>query len=324
MKKKVVCVFSILLFTGILVSSIYAAPLEIKAISFLPKDHKLCVMIPKWIEAINSELRDEIKINWIGGPELMAALNQPEAVRKGIYDMGFIPAAYYSGILPEADAVSLSVLDFNKEREKGGLHDYLVERHKKINMMYIGTWLYDPFYLYVRKSITKLDDLKGSKLRTAAKYDKFMQKLGIVPVTIEFGETYTGLQRGVVEGFGWPTIGPRDWGWLENCKFVIDIPFYARQNTFFLMNLDKWNKLPKNVQDKINEITIKFEPEMKAYFEKAIAAEKIEMEKLGVKRVKLSDEEAKKYIETADNSMWEDLEKKVPDQVPTLKKLTGH
>ena len=120
----------------------------------------------------------------------------------------------------------------------------MVERHKKINMMFLGTWLYDPFYLYTKKAVSKLDDLKGLKLRTAAKYDKMMKKLGIVPVTIEFGETYTGLQRGVVEGFGWPTIGPREWGWLENVKYVIDIPFYARQNTFFLMNLDTWNKLP--------------------------------------------------------------------------------
>ena len=105
-------------------------------------------------------------------------------------------------------------------------------------------------------------------MRTAAKYDKMMKKLGIVPVTIEFGETYTALQRGVVEGFGWPTIGPREWGWLENIKYVIDIPFYARQNTFILMNLDAWNKLPKDAQEKLIDITMKFEPEMKAYFRK--------------------------------------------------------
>ena len=51
----------------------------------------------------------------------MAAFNQPEAIRKGIFQMGFIPAAYYNGMLPEADAISLSMLDFKQEREKGGL-----------------------------------------------------------------------------------------------------------------------------------------------------------------------------------------------------------
>jgi len=300
------------------------AQTEIKAISFLPKDHKLCAMIPTWIDRVNAAARNSIKITWVGGPEVMAAFNQPEAVRKGIFQLGFIPAAYYGSLLPEADAISLSLLDFTKEREKGGLHDYMVERHRKINMMFLGTWLYDPFYLYVSKPAARLEDLKGRRLRTAAKYDKMMKALGIVPVTIEFGETYTALQRGVVEGFGWPTIGPRDWGWLDSVKYVIDVPFYARQNTFFLMNLDTWNKIPKDDQAKIIDITAKFELEMKAYFDKAIEAEKKEMEKLGVKRIKLSPEETKKYIEAADGSAWDDLEKKVPDQVKTLMKLTGH
>jgi len=300
------------------------AQTEIKAVSFLPKDHKLCAMIPVWIDRVNTALKGTVKVTWLGGPEVMAPFNQPEAVRKGLFQLGFMPAAYYGSLLPEADAISLSQLDFKQERAKGGLFDYMVERHKKINMMLLGTWLYDSFYLYVSKPVSKLDDLKGRRMRTAAKYDKMMKALGMVPVTMEFGETYTGLQRGVVEGFGWPTIGPRDFGWLDSVKYIIDIPFYARQNTFILMNLEMWNKIPKDSQDKIMDITVKFEQDMKAYFDKAIETERKEMDKVGVKRIKLSPAETKRYLDAANNSAWEDLEKKVPDQVKTLQKLTGH
>jgi TRAP-type C4-dicarboxylate transport system substrate-binding protein len=301
----------------------HAAETELKAVGFLPKDHKLCAMIPVWIDRVNAELKGTLKVNWVGGPEVMAPFNQPEAVRNGIFQIGFLPAAYYSGILPEADAISLSRYDFKKEREKGGIWDYMVEHHRKINMMLLGTWLYDPFYLYVRKPVTKLDDLKGLKMRTAAKYDKMMKRLGMVPVTIESSETYTALQRGVVDGFGWPTIGPRELGWLENTKYVIDVPFYARQNTFILMNLDAWNKLPKDAQVKLEDITVKFEGDMKAYFEKAIAQEKAEMAKIGVKRIKFSPEDTRKYLEAADDSFLEDLDKKMPDQVKILRPLLG-
>ncbi len=308
----------------ILVSSgLMAAEQELKAISFLPKDHKLCAQIPVWINEVNTEMKGVLRVNWMGGPEVMAAFNQPEAVRKGIFQVGFIPAAYYNGILPEADVISLSRYDFKKEREKGGLWDYMIEHHRKINMMPLGTWLYDPFYLYVKKPVTKLDDLKGLKMRTAAKYDKMMKKLGIVPVTIEFGETYTALQRGVVDGFGWSSIGPRDWGWLENTKYVIDIPFYARQNVFILVNLDVWNKLPKDAQAKLTNITVRFEPQMKAYFEKAIQTERAENEKIGVKRVKFSPEDTKRFLDTADDAFLEDLAKKTPDQIQILRKLCG-
>jgi TRAP-type C4-dicarboxylate transport system substrate-binding protein len=127
-----------------------------------------------------------------------------------------------------------------------------------------------------------------------------------------------------VDGFGWPTIGPKEWGWLEFAKYVIDIPFYARQNTFILMNLDTWNKLPKPVQDKLIAITAKFEPEMQAYFEKQIATEKQDMEKLGVKRVKFSEADTKKFLAAANDAFWEDLEKKAPEETKALKKLLGY
>lgn len=322
--------FNLLMILGLIALSIFststlsAQPMELKGVSFLPKDHRLCAMIHVWIDKVNAELKESLKVTWLGGPEVMPPFEQPEAVRKGIFQIGFLPAAYYTGILPEGDTISLSKYDFKKEREKGGIWDYFVERHKKINMMLLGTWLYDPFYLYVKKEVKGLEDLKGLKMRTAAKYDKMMLKLGMVPVTVQFGETYTALQRGVVEGFGWPTIGPREWGWLEYVKNVIDIPFYTRQNTFILVNLDIWNKLPKIVQDKLLSITIKYEPEMKAYFDKEIGKEKKEMEKLGVKRIQFPAADAKKYLDTANNAFLEDLEKKVPEEVKTLKKLLGY
>lgn len=310
--------------TFISVAEIYAQVKELKAVSFLPKDNTLNAQVPVWINKVNSELKNVLKINWVGGPEVIAPFDQAEAVRKNLMQVGFIPSAYYVGLLPEGDIISLSKYDFKKEREKGGVFDYFVERHKTINMRLIGTYIYEPFYLYVRKPVSTLEDLKGLKMRTASKYDKMMLKLGMIPVTIQMGETYTALQRGVVDGFGWPTIGPREYGWLESCKYVIDVPFYPRQNTFILMNLDVWNKLPKDAQDKIMDVTIKFEPEMKVAFEKMIGNEKKEMEKIGVKRIKFSPEDAKKYVEAANDSMWEALEKKAPDIAKELRKLMDY
>src|SRR5208283_2182158 len=58
-----------------------AAEMEFKAVGFLPKDHKLCAMIPVWIERANNDLKGIARITWVGGPEVMAPFNQPEAVR---------------------------------------------------------------------------------------------------------------------------------------------------------------------------------------------------------------------------------------------------
>jgi hypothetical protein len=72
------------------------------------------------------------------------------------------------------------------------------------------------------------------------------------------------------------------------------------------------------------DITTKFEPEMEAYFKKKEAEEWKRYDKMGIKRIKFSPEENKKYYDMAYEAEWEDLQKKVPDLVPTLKKLTGN
>jgi len=45
---------------------------------------------------------------------------------------------------------------------------------------------------------------------------------------------------------------------------------------------------------------------------------------MGIKRIKFSPEDTKTYLDAAYNAEWEDLEKKVPDLVPTMKRLTGN
>jgi TRAP-type C4-dicarboxylate transport system substrate-binding protein len=90
-----------------------------------------------------------------------------------------------------------------------------------------------------------------------------------------------------------------------------------------VMNLDAWQKLPKDAQAKVIDITVKFEPEMKAYFDKAIATEKAAMEKQGLKRIKLSPADTQKFLQVADDAFLEDLDKKMPDQVKILKQLMG-
>jgi len=90
------------------------------------------------------------------------------------------------------------------------------------------------------------------------------------------------------------------------------------------ISLILFNKLAKPVQEKLVAISAKFEPEMQAYFEKQIANEKKEMEKLGVQRIKFSDADTKKFLAAANDAFWEDLEKKAPEETKALKKLLGY
>jgi TRAP-type C4-dicarboxylate transport system substrate-binding protein len=327
MKKPFYCLLMIVL-VGVFClgvgSPVMAKVKTLTAVSFLPKDHPLCAMIHVWIDQVNEACKDSVKIRWVGGPEVIAGFDQASACINNTVQIIFNPTAYFAPLAPEVNAFSLSRLTFQQERKPGGFYDFMQKRIAKIGMMYIGTWLYDPFYLRVNRPVKTLADLKGLKMRTSALYDRFMKMLGMVPVTVKFGDTYTALERGLVDGFGWATLGPAEWGWLNHCKYIIDIPFYTRQNTLILMNLGVWNGLSEDVQKKIMDITPKFESEMEAYFKGKEKEEWDKYDKMGIVRIKFSPEENEKYYNMAYEAEWKDLEKKVPDLVPVMKRLTGN
>ena len=169
-----------------------------------------------------------------------------------------------------------------------------------------------------------MKDLRGMKIRSTNHFDRFLKEMGVVPVTFMPSDVYTAIERGSVDGFGWPLLGPRELGWTDKCKYIIDHAFHAPSNGVMLMNLDAWNKLPKDAQAKMMAITSKWEQDMVSYFQKKDEEEWKELDKVGVKRIHLPPNEAKDYIDTIYRVDWDILMEKVPDLVPELKRVTGN
>ena len=75
-----------------------------------------------------------------------------------------------------------------------------------------------PFHIYLNKKIDKLD-FTGLKIRVTPVYKDIVEALGGTTVTTAPGEVYTALERGVVDGYGWPITGIFDLGWEKVTKF---------------------------------------------------------------------------------------------------------
>jgi TRAP-type C4-dicarboxylate transport system substrate-binding protein len=324
MKKALFCISMVALVSLFCLQPAIAKEKEFKAVAFLPKNHPYVAMANEWVNRINDACKGELKINFVGGPEVIPGLEQVEALRTGVVQVTFSVTAYYQSRMPEGVAFELSKFTPWECRKPGGFFDFFVKAHKeKVNAMFIGQWLHSPFYIWLKDPVKTPEDLKGRKLRTTALYDRFLKALGAVPVTINVTEVYTALKRGTVEGAGWPLLGLKQFGWTEVIKYLIDHPFYNTNSTI-LMNLDSWNSLSPSLQKKIMDITIEYEPFMHSYFESAMQSEWKELEKEGVKKIKFSPPDAKRYLDTAYEVEWEALEQKVPDLIPTLRKICGY
>lgn len=299
-----------------------AEPIKLKAVNFLPLSIPVQFFCHEWVKRINQELKGKVHVDLLGGPEVIPGMEQVEAIRNNVVHVGFEPTAYYEPIMPEGRAFSLLRLT-PTELLKSGFHDFMVKRHEKIGVRYLGLYNWGQFYLYTKKPVKTLDDLKGLKMRTASLYDRFMRALGMVPVSVPYPEIHTALQRGTVDGQGWFMDNIARVGWADNLRYLIDHPFFS-MNTVIIMNLSTWNKLPKSVQDKIIKVTEKIQGELIARMKQMYVKNWEANAKAGVKKIYFSPEEAKIYTDTAYRVEWEYLEKKVPDLVPKLKEMTGN
>lgn len=296
---------------------------SMRAVSFLPKNHPVMAQANVWVGTINEALPGKLKINYVGGPEVIGRFQQLNAVRTGVVDITLSVTADLQDELPEVSAFTLSRIGAAEER-KSGFYDMMVKSIEKMNSRYIGRVQYGAFYLWTKKKPEKLADLRGLKMRTGSLYDKMMRELGMVPVTINQPETYTALEQGTVDGLGWPVFGVRSIGWTRQVKFVVDLPFYGSSNMIAIMNLDKWKKLPPDVQKIIVDTTAEYEPKMVKYFQDEEQKEWKELAKL-VTRVKFSDAENKKYLDTAYEVEWAAIAKRVsPEMLAQIKKASGN
>lgn len=316
MKKKFfLAICMAILFCGLPVIPSHGAD-TLKAVSMLPPDHPMNAYVKIWIERMNEIEPEAFQVKYLGGPEVIPSLDQAEAVKNGVIQIAFPPTAYYSPMLRESDVVTVSQYTPWEERtEASGLYDLMVERHETINIRYLGRWLYSPYHLWFKKPFKVLADFKGRRMRTQALHERYMKEMGMVPVTVSHGETYTALERGVVEGYGWPILGPRDYGWATICKYVID-PGYLNMNSIILMNLDSWKKLSPKSQRSIEEMTEAMEHEMVAYFKKAIDDErKFLVENLKTEFITLPPDDARKFIEIVESIEWLKMKEKVSPEL---------
>lgn len=294
---------------------------SLKLVSFLPSNHPLTKeVVPMWIERVEKETDGAVKIEWVG-PEAIPPPDQFNAVRDGVADIGFTVGTYYENQVPTVPAMQLSPYKPAEERESD-YFDYLVERHEKAGVTYLGRWLAtSPFYFWSNEKIEALEGFEGVTFRSNPTYDPILQALGAEPVNVVAGDVYTSLERGVVEGFGFPVLGPRQSGWTEVTKFIIDEP-YLVQNGTILVNPATFDSLPSDVREAMRKATADFEPEMQAYFEKEAGKEwETLRESGGVEPVEFSPDDSEQFLNLWVEEYWKTLEKEVPNEVEQLKEL---
>lgn len=255
-----------------------------------------------FVDWVNENGEGVLQIQALGGPEAMPPFEVGNAVQSGVVDMAFVTGAFYTNIIPEADAFKLSQNTIQEQRDNG-CYDLVNELHQeKMNAYYLArTGDNIPFHLYLTKPIDK-PDLTGLTIRTTPVYRAFFESLGANLVRTAPGEVYTALERGAIDGYGWPTQGILDLGWDEQTKYRVDPGFYQVEVNA-LVNLDVWNSLT----DEQKALLEQGAEWLEAKNEENVAKNKAEMMKqtdAGIEAITFSQEENAAWRQAAQDTGW--------------------
>jgi TRAP-type C4-dicarboxylate transport system substrate-binding protein len=271
----------------------------------------------RFIDKVNADGKGLVQIAYIGGPKAMPPFEVGKALASGVVDIANVTGAFYTNVMPEADAWKLTERPMAELRKNGGF-DYMAKIYdQKMNAVLLARHVDDnPFHLYLTKRIDK-PDLTGLKLRITPVYREFFQALGATVVQTAPGEVYTALERGVVDGYGWPITGIFDLGWHEKTKFRVDPGFYSAEVSI-LIN--------KNSLAKLNDAQKKVILDAAAWIEaqasetaKENEADIAKQKAAGIEVIEFKGAEGEAWRAKAYEAGWAAIVKLSPEHGPKLK-----
>lgn len=295
-----------------------AQEVTLRAVTSFAEKTTMSLGFERFIERVNEAGKGIIRINYIGGPKAIPPFEIGNALKNGVVDIANVTGAFYTNVMPEADAWKLRQVPMAEVRKNGGF-DYMSKLYaQKMNAVFLATLTGDtPFHLYLNKKIAS-PDMTGLKLRITPVYRDFFQAQGATVVQTAPGEVYTALERGVVDGYGWPITGIFDLGWQEKTKFRVDPGFYTVEVSV-LVNKTTWDKLTPQQKDILTKAAEQGEQEGIAGFAKLNADDTARQAKAGIETIKFDAAASKLFVDKAYEAGWAGVIRQSPEHGPKLR-----
>lgn len=242
----------------------------------------------------------------VSGPEVVPIFEQLQPVASGVFDALYTHPVFHAGdggLALTVDAIKVDPI----ARRESGVWDYVDAFYQKthglkmVAMMSVSMYGYQ---LFTKEPLSEAGDLSGRKIRGTPTYHGVIRALGAEPVVLPGSQIYSALQKGIVEGAGWPAAGMVSMKHYEVANYRLRPTFGAATQPVFI-NLEKWKSLTDKEQSVLLEAGKLTELEMPWIGNQIQAEEDAKLDELGVKVEQLSPEMAAKVQTAFIESIWE-------------------
>jgi TRAP-type C4-dicarboxylate transport system substrate-binding protein len=297
-----------------------AQEVTLKAVTAFTETTTYSRPFERFVNRVNEDGKGILRINYIGGPKALPPFEIGNALKGGVIDIANATGAFYTNVMPEADAWKLTERPMSELRRNGGFDAMAPVYAQRMNAIFLARLVdNNPFHLYVNKPIAT-PDLTGLKLRITPVYRDFFQALGATVVQTAPGEVYTALERGVVDGYGWPVTGIFDLGWNEKTRYRVDPGFYTAEVSV-LINRNSWDRLNEAQKNVLRKSAERGEAEAIAEFAGENEKEIKRQAAAGIQTIKFEGAMAETYRTKAYQAGWDGIIRQSAVTGPKLKEF---
>jgi len=232
--------------------------IELSYANFFPPTHFNSVLAEEWGKEIEKRTDGRVKFTYYPGGVLLKGPDMYDGVMNELADVGMSLFAYTAGRFPTMEVLDLPMGYPSGEAATFVANDFYEEfkpeEIKDVKLLYLHA--HGPGLLHSKKPIETMDDVKGLKIRCTGFSAKVAEALGGVPVAMPQGAAYEALQKGVVEATLAPMEVLKGWNQAEVIKYTTDCKSIGYTTAMYvIMNLDKWNSLPKDIQKVFEKVS---------------------------------------------------------------------
>jgi TRAP-type transport system periplasmic protein len=292
-------IIAILLSSVFFVCTLTAKPIKLTYSNFFPPKHIQSILGQKWCDEVEKQTGGQVVVEYYPGQTLTKSKQVYDGVVTGLSDVGMCLFAYTRGRFPVMEAVDLPIGYTSGVQATKVVNEVYNEFNPKelsdTQVMYLHA--HGAGLLHTTgKAVRTMDDFKGMKLRGHGTSALVLKALGGTPVSLPMPELYQSLQKGIVRGALYPIEVNKGWRMAEVVDYLTMSTSIAYTSSFFVvMNKDKWNSIPADLQKIISQINQEWIPRHGKAWDESDKVGLDAFKSLGNEVIKLSDDESEKW-----------------------------
>jgi TRAP-type C4-dicarboxylate transport system substrate-binding protein len=226
-----------------------------------PKGRTTVKLIDPYMRKVEEATNGRVKIVSYPAQSLAKAKEMVTAIEGGIADMAWSPLGYFTGRFPLSTVIELPFMALSSAEKNSQVLQELYEttpemqkEFSSVKVLFLHTS--SPYFIATSKTpVRNLDDIKGLKLRVMGAYPiKASKLLGLSPLFMPMPGVYEAGEKGVLDGSILPWAAVATFNLFEVFHYWTNVDLWIA-HFIYMMNLDKWNSLPPDIQKAIMSVS---------------------------------------------------------------------